>query len=372
MRYCTRCVLPDTRPNLVLDAAGVCNACRSHAHKPDIDWPAREAALRRIVAASQAKSRGYDCIVPVSGGKDSHWQIIKCLDYGLNPLAVTWKTPGRTALGSANLANLVSLGVDHIDYQVNPKVERRFMLQALERFGSTAIPMHMALFAIPLTIAVRFAIPLVVFGENSASEYGALDPELTGFRLDAAWLAAYGVTHGTRAADWVSETLSVKDLTPYFAPSDAELEAAGVSAVFLGAFLPWDPQRVRETAAAKGFRARPEGPRTGYYDFADIDDAFIAVHHWLKWYKFGFTRLFDNLSLEIRNGRLTREQALGIIRDAGEQRPVADIERLCAFCEIPPRRFYEIAETFRNPAIWERSGGVWRIRDFLIPDWSWS
>jgi hypothetical protein len=119
-----------------------------------------------------ASACGYDCVIPVSGGKDSTWQVVKCLEYGLNPLAVTWKTPARTEVGAQNLANLVALGVDHIDYQINPKVERRFMLKALERFGSTAVPMHMALFSIPLTVAVRFEIPLVVWGENSALEYG--------------------------------------------------------------------------------------------------------------------------------------------------------------------------------------------------------
>src|SRR5205085_5485740 len=103
--------------------------------------------------------------------------------------------------------NLVSLGVDHIDYQISPKVERKFMLEAFKRFGSTAIPMHMAIFSIPARIATRFGIPLIVWGENSAFEYGGPEEERTGFRLDAAWLKRFGVTHGTTARDWISPEL---------------------------------------------------------------------------------------------------------------------------------------------------------------------
>ena len=372
MRYCRRCILPDTRPNLVIGPDGVCNACSAHGSRAGIDWAHRERAFREVAANARSRSSRYDCIVPVSGGKDSTWQIVKCLEYGLTPLAVTWKTPARTALGQANLDNLVRLGVDHIDYQVNPKVEARFMLRAFERYGSTALPMHMALFSIPLAIAVRFRIPLVVWGENSAFEYGGAAEEQTGFRLDAAWLRKFGVTHGTTARDWLAEGFTEKQLSAYFAPTDAELEAAGVLAVFLGYYLPWDPEETRRVAAANGFRGRAEGAKTGYYDFADIDDEFISIHHYMKWPKFGFTRLFDNLSLEIRNGRMSREQAVRVVAEVGDQTPNEDIEKFCAFAGIPRARFDAIADGFRNPAVWQRSGGAWRIPGFLVDDWRWT
>ena len=159
MKWCSKCTLPDTRPNPTIGEDGVCNACKSHGTKQEVDWASREKDFCKVVARAKEASRGYDCLIPVSGGKDSTWQVIKCLEYGLSPLTVTWKSPARTGIGRRNLNNLVSLGVDHIDYQINPKVEARFMLKAFERFGSTAIPMHMALFNIPLSIAVRFQIP---------------------------------------------------------------------------------------------------------------------------------------------------------------------------------------------------------------------
>lgn len=372
MRYCRSCVLPDTRPNLVLDEAGICNACRSHGTKRTIDWAIRERAFHALAERVKGQAAGYDCLIPVSGGKDSTWQVVKCLEYGLTPLAVTWKTPARTAIGQCNLDNLVGLGVDHLDYQINPRVESRFMLKALERFGSTAIPMHLALFNIPLTVATRFKIPLVVWGENSAFEYGSADETHTGFRLDRTWYRTYGVTHGTTAVDWVGDGLTAKELSGYFGPDLNELEACGVRAVFLGYYFPWDPETSLHVARSHGFRSDAAGPRTGYYDYADIDDDFISIHHWLKWYKFGFTRLFDNLSLEIRNGRMTRERAIEVIRHTGDQEPVKDIEKFCAFAGITRRRFDEICERFRNQSIWKREAdGTWRIPEFLIPEWRW-
>ena len=373
MKWCASCVLPDTRPGLAIDADGICNACANHARKAVIDWPAREAAFREVVANARARARGYDCVIPVSGGKDSTWQVVECLERGLTPLAVTWKTPARTAIGQANLDNLVALGVDHIDYQVNPRVEAKFMLKAFERFGSTAIPMHLALFNIPLAIAQRFAIPLVVWGENSAFEYGTADEALTGFTLDGAWLERHGVTHGTTAADWVGEDITAKQLAAYFGPDPDALTAHDVRAVFLGYYLQWDPQKTRAVAVAHGFRFHDGKARTGYYDFADIDDEFISLHHWMKWYKFGFTRLFDNLSLEIRNGRMTRDAALAIIRRAGVGAPDDDIEKFCAFARISTARFFAIAERFRDPSIWTRRvDGTWHIPEFLLDDWSWA
>lgn len=372
MRWCSRCVLPDTRPSLAIEADGVCNACHAHASKPRIDWAAREKAFLEIADESRGRGAGWDCVVPVSGGKDSTWQVVRCLEYGLKLLAVSWRPPGRTTIGQRNLDNLIGLGVDHIDFSISPGVERRFTLAALERFGDPAIPMHMALFGIPTTVAARFGIPLVVWGENSALEYGGSEEERRGVVLDGAWLRRFGVTHGTTAADWISADLTARDLAPYRWPEDGALAGAGVRAVFLGSFLGWDPQVSLEVARANGFHPRPQGPKTGLYDFADIDDDHISVHHHLKWYKFGFTRLFDNCSIEIRNGRMTRDEAIEIIRARGDDTPHEDIERFCAFLEIPTSRFFEIAERFRSASVWCRAGERWEIPGFPIPDWSWT
>ncbi len=376
MKWCAECVLPDTRPNLRIEEDGRCNACHAHATKAAIDWAARERAFGDVVQRAKRSAiesnAGYDCLIPVSGGKDSTWQTVKCIEYGLRPLAVTWRPPGRTDIGRRNLENLMTLGVDHIDYRIDPAVEAKFMLKTLEVSGSTAIPMHLAIFNIPLTIAVRFRIPLVVWGENSAFEYGSADDAHMGFRLDAKWLATYGVTGGTTAADWIGEDLTRRDLAGYFGPLSEELDTAKINAVFLGYYFAWDPEMTSAVAKAHGFAADPSGARTGLYDYADIDDDFISIHHWMKWYKFGFTRAFDNLSLEIRNGRMIRAEAVDRLRKRGDETPRADIDKFCHFANISASRFFDIAEKFRNLRIWERGAdGRWRIPGFLIDDWKW-
>lgn len=371
MKWCARCVLPDTRPNLVLGPDGVCNACTRHVMNEASDWEARAGAFRDVVAAAKGRGAEYDCVIPVSGGKDSTWQVVTCLEHGLRPLAVTWRTPGRTEVGAMNLANLIELGVDHVDFQVNPRVERVFVWEALQRLGDPAIPMHLALFNIPLKISARFGIPLVVWGENSAMEYGTANEARVGFSMDDEWLRSFGVSGGTTAADWVMDGMSRADLTPYFGPSSAELVRQGVLAVFLGYYFHWDVETSLAVATAHGFRRDERGPRTGLYDYADIDDDFISIHHHLKWYKFGFTRLFDNLSLEIRNGRVSREDAIAVIRQRGDQTPWEDIDRFCAWLGVDRGQFLEVLEHFRNPDVWERAGDTWRIRGFLIEDWDW-
>jgi hypothetical protein len=214
-------------------------------------------------------------------------------------------------------------------------------------------------------------IPLVVWGENSAFEYGGTEDERLGFRMDRAWLQKYGVTHGTTASDWVSDNLTEKELTPYFGPHDEEIEGKGVLAVFLGYYFQWDPARSLEVALAHGFEPRKEGPRTGYYNYADIDDDFISIHHYLKWPKFGFTRLFDNLSLEIRNCRMSREEAVAILEERGAETPHEDIEKFCGYVGISREHFFEIVEKFRNPDIWVKERDRWVINNFLIPGWRW-
>lgn len=357
----------------MLNSDGICLPCRNAKTKhEDIDWPARAAALRKVVETARSRSRGrYDCVIPVSGGKDSTWQVVECLDLGLKPLCVTWKTPARTELGQRNLDNLVRLGVDHIDYQINPKVEKIFMYKSLVRFGSTAVPMHMAMFNIPLTIALRFQIPLIVWGENSAFEYGTSSGEDEGFRLTSRWLQEHGNTFGTTAQDWISDELTERDLTPYWGPTPEELQRNSIVAIFLGYYLKWDPENTLRVSKAHGFHVREAGPKTGYWNYADIDDDFISIHHYIKWYKFGCTRLFDNLSVEIRNGRVSRAEAIEIVRRLGEQRPVEDIAKLCRFLEINESHFDDVLETFRNKNIWTKSDGVWKIKDFIIPDWKW-
>lgn len=368
MQYCNRCILPDSRPGITLDAEGLCSGCHGHDRKAaGIDWQQRENALLELADEARQRARGtYDCIVPVSGGKDSWYQVaVAKRDLGLNVLAITWKTPGRTSLGQRNLDALVAnLGVDHIDYCISPDVERRFMTAAFERKGATAIPMHMALFAIPMRLAVQFRVPLVLWGENPQLEFGGNEKEQLSTVLDEDWIRRHGVSNQTEIDDWVGcEGLSEADLVAYRLPAAGDFQP---KSIFLGAFRRWNSFENTRIAKLLGFE-EADTSKVGTWSFADIDCHFISIHHFLKWYKFGMTRAFDNLSVQIREGLIDRDGAMAELAKVGMQIPQNDIRRFCAFVGRPEAWFWETAESFRNTEIWKRNAeGKWFIPGFLI------
>ncbi len=370
--YCVKCIIPDTRPGIKIYTDGICSACKSHERKGvETDWEVRREAFTTLVSQVKKLNRDYDCVIPVSGGKDSTWQVVKCLEYGLHPLAITWRSPSRNEVGARNLENLISLGVDHIDFSINPHVEKKFMLVSLVEAGDCAIPMHMAIFNIPPMMALKMNIPLIIWGENPAEEYSGQYKDLLGHRLDEKWFKKFGVTQGTTALNWESSELSAEELTPYFGPTDEQLSAGGIKGVFLGYYFDWDPENSLEMAELNGFERSSKGPKTGFYNYADIDEDFISIHHYLKWYKFGFTRSYDNLSLEIRNGRLRRDEAVQWLLDRGDETPHEDIVKFCDFVGLTKHEFYEVIEQHRNPNIWKIVDNKWMIEGFLIPDWRW-
>ena len=349
----------------------MCNACKNSDSKShQIDWNERELEFKKLVENTKMKSTGYDCLIPVSGGKDSTWQVVKCLEAGLKPLCFTWRPPSRTQIGQENLNNLISLGVDHIDYSISPETEKKFLLKSLKKYGAVAIPMHMAIFNIAPSLALKFNIPLIVWGENSAFEYGSEDDSNSGFFMDESWYNKFGVTHGTTSKDWIDEELTEKELIAYQKPDYNLMKEKGVRAVFLGYYFHWDPKETAKVAIENGFKTE-EDPRVGLYNFADIDDYFISVHHFPKWYKFGFSRIFDNLSLEIRNGRITRDEAIEILKSNGPEIPSDDIKKYCNFVGITEFDFFKILEKFRNQTIWKNENGIWKINGFLIESWDW-
>ena len=169
----------------------------------------------------------------------------------------------------------------------------------------------------------------------------------------------------------MDDELSCADLNAYTLPSEDLLQSKGIQAIFLGWFFPWDIQNSYSLASEHGFRARAEGARVGHLDFVNIDDDFIAIHHHPKWHKFGISRSWDTLSVEIRQGRLARDEAIRILRERGDETPWDDIPLFCEYLGITEREYFELLEGFRNSEIWSRRDGRWVINDFLIPDFPW-
>ena len=284
----------------------------------------------------------------------------------MNPLAVTYTYSDRTDLGQENLNNLRKLGVDHIEYTPNPETERKFVKRALVESGDPCLPDHLGIFSVTLSTAVNFQIPLIIWGENPQLEYGGSADDRNSPYLDKAWLKKHGCLQEKFAEDWVNDELSLQDMYFYRLPEDCELKSAKIRSLFLGYYFKWDPVENYKIAKEVGFLKHPNGPQLGLYDFADLDSTNIVIHHYIKWLKFGMTRLNDNISVEIRNGRMTREEGVKILKENQERVPENEIDLLCDFIEMSKDEFWNIMGKFRNLEIWGKDNqGNWYIPSYL-------
>jgi len=361
MKYCNYCVLPDSRPNIKVMSDGRCTACHNHLNKKKINWSNRKKEFEKIVKNIKKKGNVYDCLIPVSGGKDSTWQVLKILSYGLNPLTFTYKPILRTKIGQTNLDNLKKIGVHHIDFTINEIAEKKFIKKAFFKFGAVALPMHMAMWNISYNLAKSFSIPYIIWGENSANEYGGSKKDQKLKNLNKKWIQKYGINFNTTAKDWVSKDLTEKELAPLIKLKTSKDNKLGPISIFLGDYFKWDPLKTFKIAKKFGFKENFKGPKTGIYKYADIDDDLISIHHFLKIYKFGFSRDYDNLSLEIRNNRVSRKQAINLIKKNAFKKPSQDIKKFCNLIGISKSKFFKVCEKFRNKNIWYKEKN-WKLK----------
>lgn len=365
MKYCKKCLMPTSRPGIHLDENGVCGGCLGFNEKrEEIDWEKRKAAFEKLLEEHRGQGE-YDCLIPVSGGKDSTWQTYTMLKYGMRPLAITQKCRYRTPLGQKNLDNLIGLGVDHIDFTLNPVVDSKLMLKTFIEQGNPSLAEHLSMWAIVIKTAIRYGIKMIVWGENSALEYGGSAEDRQKFNMDYKWLSMYGVTNGTFAHDWVCDSITKRDLLAYTLPSEEELDAASLENLFLGMYFEWDPKEIALKSQTVGF-TWADNPVLGLHPFVGVDCDFRVVHHFMKWYKFGITKLWDNLAIEIRAGRMSREEAVEYLKNNSEPIPRKEIASFCEYLGISEERFFEIAESHRNLDIWKKSdNGEWYLPAFV-------
>ncbi len=377
LKYCKRCVTPDSRPHIEFNENGICSACIASEKKmASIDWDARKKSLGEIFDKYRLNIPGkYDCIVPVSGGKDSTYQVHMVKnEYRMNPLCITFRTLARTPRGEENLQALRNIGVDHVDFSPNPVGINKLTKKAFNELGDCSLVDHLAIYSIIPNLAVKLGIPLIIWGENPLMEYGGSESDFEVARLNRDFLKKHDILKGRSWEDWVSDNLSAFEIQSMIYPEDNELESIGYHPIFLGYYIPWDAKTNMEVAVRYGFKVREKGPVMGLYDYADLDCMNIVIHHYFKWLKFGFNRITDNASNEIRKGRMTREEAVRLVKERDGVKPPK--EYIAAFCRqinITEKSFWETAEKFRNKNIWKKdSNGEWYIEGWIggdkVPD----
>lgn len=316
IRYCTRCVMPETKPDLFMDAEGVCSACRHYESRKEVDWDARRDELVAILDKYRGRARGnYDCLIPVSGGKDSTYQVVRMLSLGANPLCVTATTDDLSDIGRRNIENIKSLGVDYIEVTTNPVVRRRINRLALTQVGDISWPEHVAIFTIPVRIAVQLDIPLIIWGENSQHEYGGPAAAAEDNVLNRRWLEEFGGLLGLRVSDLPGQaSIEPRHLIQYTYPSDEELARVGVTGLFLGYYLPWDGYQNALVAQAYGFETYPSTVEGSLVNYENLDNHHTGIHDYFKFLKYGFGRATDIACSHIRRGRLVRSDAVDLVR----------------------------------------------------------
>ena len=359
LSLCTRCLYPNSKPDLWFDDNGVCAACLSFDERTLIDWDERKDSFGELVANYKSKDgSNYDCIVPVSGGKDSFFQVIKCLEFGLNPLCITAVTDSLSNIGRRNLDSLSQLGVDCIEVKFNPRVRRKLNAICLRDVGDISWPEHVAIFTAPVRLAVQFGIKLIIWGENPQNEYGGPTKSQGSLNLDRRWLEEFGGLLGFRVSDLTYfEGIEGRDLIPYRYPDAAKLEKSGVVGLFLGHFFPWDGLSNALIAQAHGFEVSPNLVEGSLANYENLDNHQTGIHDYFKFLKFGFGRATDIACNHIRRGRLTRDEALEMVKDRDGAYPSyclgKPLDEVLSEIGMDIEEFNQICDRFTNKKIFQ-------------------
>ena len=366
MKYCKKCVYPDTKPDLIFDKDGVCNACRNHERKNEVNWEERREEFLKIVEKFKSKNGSlYDCVIPVSGGKDSHYQayFIK-KEFGLNPLLVNFIPRDLVPLGRKNIENLKRLGFDYIEFTPNPIVYRKLAKIGLTELGDVTWPEHHGLFTVPVQIAVAYKIPLIIWGENPQFEYGGSG---IGDILNREWLLKHGGYFLDKMPiEKVTQFgINSLDLKPYLYPSDEETNQLGVTGIFLGSFFKWDLFKQLEIVKKLGFSVSDKPKEGTYQNWENLDEKYTGMHDYFKWIKYGFGRATDHACIDIWYCKITREEGKKLVREYEGIIPTWYFDEFLDDFELTRKQFYEIVDKFANHDLFKKdaNGKLYRDKD---------
>ncbi|MBS0289672.1 MAG: N-acetyl sugar amidotransferase [Proteobacteria bacterium] len=359
--YCKKCLYPSNHPlNLSFNAKGICSGCVVHEEKDNYDWIKALGELKKIVASYQNQG-SHDCIVPVCGARDSYY-IVHFVKHvlNLNPLLVSYNRHYNTALGIQLLERLrTRLGCDIVTSTIAPSKLKLIIQQTLSLKGS----IHWAYLAgstvFPVQVAVKRKIPLIIWGAHQG-----IDQVGMFFHKDQVEMTRrYRKEHdllGLEPEDLVNKTaeLTEKLLSPLFYPSDKALNNIGVRGIYLNNFIYWDSKQQHEKMIAL-YGYQPYSLSRTFDSYNDIDcQYYMDVHDEIKYLKFGFSKIADQVAREIRLGRLTKIEGAKLIHYFQKQ-AIINRNKLMQWLEISLNDFYAYIEPFRDPLVWEKQNNQW-------------
>lgn len=372
MDYCSRCLYPrNAKPYIIFDDESVCSGCRVAEKYALVDWEARTKRLGELLAQYKAiakeRHNHYDCIIPVSGGKDSHFQthIIKNV-YGMNPLLVSYNHVFNSPLGNRNLANLIrKLGCDNVRFTSSPEAVRKLSRHMLKKCGDLTWHYHAGILTLPLQMAVKFNIPLIVWGENDFSKLvGTFNPDDM-VEFSRKHRKDFGL-RGLEATDALGEDgIAWQDIAPFVYPDDDDIERVGVRGIYLSNFVKWDEKSQAELMMDLYDFGVARSPRDRTFNlYAKLEDLHAnGTHDYLKYLKFGYGRATDDASTLVRAGMITREEGIALVRRHDHVRP-RDLDVWLRYVNMTEEEFMGHVNPLRDPDIWEQGpDGEWRPLD---------
>lgn len=385
VKFCKRCVISNQRPSSVIefrnkpsdrkptiafDEEGVCSACRyAEMKEREIDWERREQELIALCNSHRSRNGSYDCIVPGSGGKDSAFtaHILK-YKYGMNPLTVTWAPHLYTEIGFQNFQSWIHSGLDNFLYTPNGKLHRLLTRLAFENLVHPFQPFIIGQRLIGPRFSALYRIPLVFYGENQA-EYGndikENDRPTMGTSFyeqtpDAESLYLGGMSVKELMS---AHQLDQRDLNPYLPVEGERLKQIGTQVHYLGYYLKWDPQECFYYASEHtGFQANTERTEGSYSKYSSIDDKIDPLHYYTTFVKFGIGRATYDAAQEIRNGKISREEGVALVRRYDAEFPAKYFREILEYMDISEERFREVIDKARSPHLWEMKDGAWKLR----------
>lgn len=371
MKYCTRCLYPANHPlYLTFDADGVCSGCRVHEEKDDLDWRERFEKVKRLVSSYRARTRSiHDCIVPVSGARDSYFivHVVKNL-LGLRPLLVTYNKHYNTQVGIRNLAYLRSLfACDLMTMTVSPDRVKRITRETLRLRGSMYWHCLAGQTVFPVQIAVKFKIPLIIWGAHQGVDQVGMYSHLDEVEMTRKYRKEHDLmTLESEDLLAQSDVLRASDLEQFRYPHDKEVEAIGVRGIYLNNYVRWDTKAQHELMIERYGYETAAQLRT-FDTYNDVDSFhYSGLHDYIKLLKFGYGKVTDHASREIRLRRLTREDGIRLVSQYQDRTP-SDLPLFLKWLGMTEEEFWPLIDVYRDPRIWNRdTQGKWCLADSVL------
>ncbi|MFQ2190278.1 N-acetyl sugar amidotransferase [Aeromonas jandaei] len=369
--WCKTCLNMSTRPRIEFNHEGRCNACVWSEEKKNIDWAPRQEELKVLVDKYRSSNgTGFDCVVPVSGGKDGSYVAYTLKHkYGMNPLAITVRPALSLELGDENLSNFINSGFNHIHISPNAKV-----MQKLNKIGfiEKGFPYYGWLIAIKTAViqtAMNFNIPLIFYGEDGEVEYGGSTESKYNPLYNIEYMKRVYFEGGyDKVFDIIlgDKDVSVGDLAFWRFPSDEQVKTHDLAFTHWSYYEAWDSYRNYVVAKEHcGLKEKEEGTAGTFTNFAQNDQALYSLHAYLMYLKFGFGRATQDAGIEIRRGAMTREQALNLVMAYDNQYPHEFIDLYLEYYEMTKDEFDAVLDKYANKDLFEKTDGFWQPK-FIV------